>query len=245
MTNFDPQRLRGSEAFDAQGGKLGRVDNVFVDTATGRPEWAAVSSGFFGKKVSLVPLATATEVDGGLQVPFDKEMVKGAPHHDPDAELSPEDEAALFRYYGVPYGGETVTARGGPQASPGRAGGEAMTRSEEELVVGKAAEPVGRVRLRKWVETEPVEMVVPVAREEVRVEREPITEANVDAAMSGPELSEGVHEETLHEEHVEVAKRVVPKERVRLEKDTVVSEERVSADVSKERIEVEGPERRA
>ena len=59
-----------------------------------------------------------------------------------------------------------------------------MTRSEEELLVGKARQETARVRLRKYVVTEQVQTTVPVQREEVRVEREPITEANRDRALT-------------------------------------------------------------
>jgi uncharacterized protein (TIGR02271 family) len=81
---------------------------------------------------------------------------------------------------------------------------------------------------------------VPVQREEVRVEREPITEANADAALSGPEISEEEHEVVLHEEEPVVEKRAVPKERVRLSKETVADEAQVSEQVRKEQIETEG-----
>jgi uncharacterized protein (TIGR02271 family) len=117
---------------------------------------------------------------------------------------------------------------------------EAMTRSEEEVRVGTAERERGRARLRKWVETEQVDETVPVKRETARVEREPITDENVDQAMSGPEISEEEHEVTLHEEEAVVEKRAVPKERVRLEKDTEVDEEQISETVRKERIEQEG-----
>jgi uncharacterized protein (TIGR02271 family) len=112
-----------------------------------------------------------------------------------------------------------------------------MTRSEEELRVGKAQQERGRVRLRKYVETEHVQATVPVQREEVRVEREPITDANVDQALEGPEISEEEHEVVLHEEQPVVEKRVVPKERVRLEKETITDERQVGEEVRKERIE--------
>ena len=115
-----------------------------------------------------------------------------------------------------------------------------MTRSEEELRVAKTSREAGRARLRKWVETEQVQTAVPVAREEVRIEREPITDANIDRAMSGPEISEGEHEVVLHEERVVAAKETVPKERVRLEKDVVTEEEEVGAELRKERLGVEG-----
>jgi len=108
------------------------------------------------------------------------------------------------------------------------------------LRVGTAARERGRVRLRKYVVTEHVQQTVPVRREEVRLEREPITDENVDEAMSGPEISEAEHEVVLHEEEPVVEKRAVPKERVRLEKETVTDEAEVSEEVRKERIEPEG-----
>jgi uncharacterized protein (TIGR02271 family) len=77
-----------------------------------------------------------------------------------------------------------------------------------------------------------------VRREEVRVEREPITDANVDAATSGPAISEEEHEVVLHEEEVVAEKRAVPRERVRLDKDTVTEQREVSEGVRKEQIEV-------
>jgi stress response protein YsnF len=79
-----------------------------------------------------------------------------------------------------------------------------------------------------------------VQRETARVEREPITDDNVEAAMGGPEITESEHEVTLHEEEPVVEKRTVPKERVRLEKDTATEERTVGGEVRKERIEPEG-----
>jgi stress response protein YsnF len=75
------------------------------------------------------------------------------------------------------------------------------------------------------------------------VEREPITDANLDAATSGPEISEADHEVILREEEPVVEKRAVPKERVRLDKDTVTDEERVAEQVRKEQIEVQNEDR--
>jgi uncharacterized protein (TIGR02271 family) len=95
------------------------------------------------------------------------------------------------------------------------------------------------VRLRKYVVEDEVTETVPVRREEIRVEREPITDANADAALDGPAISEEEHEVVLHEEEVLVDKRAVPKERVRLEKDSVTEEETVSETVRKEEIDVD------
>jgi uncharacterized protein (TIGR02271 family) len=117
---------------------------------------------------------------------------------------------------------------------------DAMTRSEERLNVGTRSEEAGRARLRKYVVTENVTETVPVSREEVRVEREPITDANVGKAMDGPAISEEEHEVVLHEETPVVEKEAVPVERVRLDKDTVTEQVQVSEGVRKEEIEVDG-----
>jgi uncharacterized protein (TIGR02271 family) len=120
-----------------------------------------------------------------------------------------------------------------------------MTRSEERLNVGTENVQAGRARLRKYVVTENQNVTVPVSREEVRVEREPITDANRGNATSGPDISEEEHEMTLNEERVVVDKDTVPVERVRMDKDTVTEERNVSADVRKERIEVDDEADRA
>ena len=118
-----------------------------------------------------------------------------------------------------------------------------MTRSEEELRVGTERREAGRARLRKYVVTETEQRTVPVRREEVRVEREPITEGNVDQALDGPEISEEEHEVVLHEERPVVEKEVVAKERVRLTAEERTDEETVSEDLRKERIETDGDAR--
>ncbi|MBT2520344.1 PRC and DUF2382 domain-containing protein [Arthrobacter sp. ISL-28] len=117
---------------------------------------------------------------------------------------------------------------------------DAMTRSEERLSVGTEKQATGRARLRKYVTKENVTQTVPVQREELRVEREPITDGNVGAAMSGPDLSEEEHEVILHEERPVVDKETVPVERVRLDTETVTDEVTVDEEVRKERIETDG-----
>jgi uncharacterized protein (TIGR02271 family) len=117
---------------------------------------------------------------------------------------------------------------------------DAMTRSEERLNVGTRTEEVGRARLRKYVVTENVTETVPTSHEEVRLEREPITDANVGKAMDGPAISEEEHEVVLHAETPVVEKEAVPVERVRLDKDTVTDQTQVSEELRKEEVEVDG-----
>jgi uncharacterized protein (TIGR02271 family) len=233
-------RMRGQELLDRDGEKIGEIEQIYLDTASDAPEWALVKTGLFGSKSTFVPLHEASRESDGLHVPYEKSQIKDAPKIDPDGTLSAREEAELYRHYGMHYG--ATEAEAGEGRSSGGAD-DAMTRSEEELRVGTSERETGRVRLRKWVETEDVSKTVPVAREEARVKREPITDANRDAAMAGPEISEGEHEVVLHEEEVVADKEVVPKERVRLEKDEVTDERKVSDTVRKERLEVDDSER--
>ena len=244
----------GRELIDADGGKVGTIEALFRDQDTEQPEWAAVSTGMFGKKLSFVPIQDAEPTGESVRVPFSKDQIKDAPKiDDSEGQLSQDEEAQLYEHYGISYG-ESRSDSGLPEGSAGGGNGvsstghdtsgpttdEAMTRSEEELRVGTAERESGRARLRKYVVTEQVQTTVPVRREEVRVEREPITDGNVDQALDGPEISEEEHEVVLHEEEPVVEKRTVPKERVRMEKDSRTDEAEVSEEVRKERIEAEG-----
>jgi uncharacterized protein (TIGR02271 family) len=238
----DPAQLEGATVIGRDGDRLGKVQAVYFDNETNSPEWVAVKSGFFGSEVSLVPLATA-EFDGtALTVPYAKPQLEEAPHHDPGAELSPADEADLFSYYGVGAGGpqpagHSDTSRGRPAAGPGT--DREMTRSEERLRVGVEQTTVGRARLRKHVVTEKQQVIVPVSHERVRIEREPITDADRVEALDGPTISEEEHEVTLHAERPVVEKVVHPVERVRLGTETVTEQQQVSGEVRREEIDVD------
>lgn len=116
---------------------------------------------------------------------------------------------------------------------------DAMTRSEQRVRAGTERTEAGRARLRKHVVTHTEQVEVPVSHEEVRLEREPITEANRGAALDGPELSEEEHEIVLNEERPVVQKETVPVERVRLGKEQVQDSETVNVDVAEERIDTD------
>jgi len=232
---------------DPTGDKLGTIDAIYLDDETGQPEWATVTSGLFAAKTAFVPLAQAQPMGDSVQVPYDKDQVKDAPAMPADGSLSQDEEAELYRHYGLDYS-EHRSDSGLPAGTADDTVGrdtsgpitdDAMTRSEEELSVGTETRERGRARLRKYVTTEQQTVTVPVQREEVRVEREPITDANLDAATSGPTISEEEHEVTLREEEVVVDKRAVPKERVRLDTETVTEERQVSEEVRKEQIQVD------
>ena len=227
--------FRGRTIIDRDGDKIGKIDDVYEDKQGGQAEWALVNTGLFGTKKTFVPLHDAQPVGEDVRVPLEKGRVKDAPSIEPDGELSESEERQLFEHYNVAYASDGDVS--GPTTD------DAMTRSEEELRVGTERREAGRARLRKYVVTENEQRTVPVRREEVRVEREPIHEGNVDQALDGPEISEEEHEVVLHEERAVVDKEVVPKERVRLSTDEQTEQETISDTLRKERIETDGDAR--
>jgi uncharacterized protein (TIGR02271 family) len=257
ITQQDITTIIGSNAVDHDGDKLGKVGQVYLDDQTGRPEWATISTGLFGTSETFVPLTDAS-IDGGtLRVPYEKAKVKDAPRVEAEqGHLSPDEEAELYRYYDIGTGttdtetagytgnadrSDTDTNRHGTVGhdTSGPTTDDAMTRSEEQLRVGTEQIEAGKARLRKFVVTENVTTTVPVSHEEVRIEREPITDANVGDALGGPAISEEEHEVVLHAERPVVAKEAVPVERVRLDTETVTEQETVTDSVRKEQIDTD------
>ncbi|CAA9274221.1 MAG: putative conserved domain protein [uncultured Blastococcus sp.] len=259
-------RVIGQDVYDESGDKIGSAAEVYLDDETGQPEWVTVRTGMFGTKESFVPIRNADLVDNGVRVPVSKSKVKDAPKIDTDGHLSPQEEQELYRYYGMGAGTDTAQTMTTTESTTGMAGtgmtgrtdtdmnergtvghdtsgpttDDAMTLSEERLSVGTRSQETGRARLRKYVVTENVTETVPVSHEEVRLEREPITDANVGNAMDGPAISEEEHEVVLHAETPVVEKEAVPVERVRLDKTTVTEQTQVSEGVRKEEVELDG-----
>jgi uncharacterized protein (TIGR02271 family) len=247
-------RLAGGNAkvLDSEGNKIGSVGQLYLDDRTEDPNWVTVKTGLFGTSETFVPLTEATTDGDDIRVPYTKDQIKDAPRIDPDGHLNPTDEERLYSHYSLNGGtyaagttGTTGTDRTEQRGTVGHdtsgpTTDDAMTRSEEQLRVGTERSEAGRARLRKYVVTENVTQTVPVSREEVRIEREPITDANRGDALSGPEISEEEHEVTLHEERPVVEKETVPVERVRLGKETVTDQETVTEEVRKEHIETDG-----
>jgi uncharacterized protein (TIGR02271 family) len=253
----DPNTMIGAPVHSTGGERLGKIDSIYFDNETDRPAWAAVKTGIFSGHVSLVPLGECRWDGNALTVPFDEAALNEAPHHDPDTTISSTDEDDLYRHYGLGTAGPAHAEQAGSAGAdsrrdrtgePGIEGrdvsgpttDEAMTRSEERLRVGTEQRESGRARLRKHIVTENVSTTVPVSREEVTLEREPITDANRGEATSGPDLSEEEHELTLTEERAVVQKETVPVERVRLGTETVTEQQQVDETVRKEQIETDG-----
>lgn len=330
QTQTQVRELMGMSVTDTHGAKVGTVKQVYLNDDSGAPEWVTVHTGWFGMRESFVPLSGARKAQDMLQVPYDKETIKGAPNVDADEHLSHAQIVDLYRHYGVrpPSGrrteggegtaegraeggtgrgadmgtagdrgvaGEQGTAgeraasgqgttgeqgrapsgmadtagtagtpgtsgtSGGGTGTAGTAGAAGMavhperdkrgeplpaqpgapmteiTRSEERLRIDTERHESGRVHVRKWVETEMVERTVPVSHEEIKIDREPITDGRPGVQVT---ITEDDQEIILYEERPVVAKETVPVERLRIRTEQVQDEQTVRGELRKERVEV-------
>jgi uncharacterized protein (TIGR02271 family) len=264
MTNtVNADAYIGRNAVDPEGNKIGSVGQVYLNDETGQPDWITVNTGLFGMKENFAPLNGATFSGDDLVLPYGKDVVKDSPDVSDASHLDADEQESLYSYYQQYVGGNGGTAanhqtttttttdelsarnevsddvRGVGHDTSGPNTDDAMTRSEEQLRVGTENVEAGRARLRKYVVTEQQTVQVPVSREEVRLEREPITDANRGDALAGGTITEEEHEVVLHEERPVVTTEAVPVERVWLGTETVSEQETVTGEVRKEQVELD------
>ena len=266
-TKLDTSDIAGHKVMDSDGRRIGQAENIFLDDATGEPEWLTIKSGLLGGKEHFAPLDGASMRGGELFLSCAKEKVDTAPDMAVHGHMSAQEDIELRRHYGLRTAraadtqarapgdragtaGEAAGARDDGSAgrrSQRRAGtdrdgrGEgSLLRSEERLRVGTKKVEAGRARLRKYVTRERVSQTVPVTHEEIRVEREPITgRAPADAATS---LTEDEREVILYREEVVVGKDTVPVERVRMRVEEVTEQKTVSEELQAEHIDYDNGE---
>lgn len=94
---------RGQEVVDTDGGKLGKLEEVYYDGETDEPAFVAVKTGLVSKSLTLVPLTNASVGRDYLRVQRTKAEFKKAPSFETDAELSLDDESAAYGHYGLEY----------------------------------------------------------------------------------------------------------------------------------------------
>ncbi len=134
------QALRwiGSRVDDIYGASIGKLEDIWMDPDSGEPLWLLVRDGRIGGRHTLVPFAQAASGAGHVWIPFEREVVRGAPAVRPSAPLSHELSDTLRRYYaesGHPVGGSTraedaVRDVTGQQAAPPQVPAQAERRRE-------------------------------------------------------------------------------------------------------------------
>lgn len=234
------QRWRGRTVIDQTGEKVGKFEEIYLDADSERPEWAAVTTGLFGLRQTLIPLGGAQEEGEELHVPFTKEQIKDAPNLDPDEQLSHDEERVLYRHYGMPYD------EGQPGDEPERT--DAGEPADSEAVPAAAASDEGaRGRV-----TEPDAGDRP-AQPAAATGQEPqpsTARAEGDASESGPRTAEPREEADGREDpasgespqadrEIPLDTEVGPRERVRLKKYVVTEQVTKTVPVEREEVRVE------
>jgi uncharacterized protein (TIGR02271 family) len=242
------EELLGARVTGADGKVVGTVEQVFRDDVDGTPAWARVRAGKTGR---FVPLGNSQVTRDGLSVPFDSQKIMSGPDISAERHMSAAQAEELSRYYGLTVAAQTgrqdqlrqqqleqqqIQQQQQLQDQRGQLGDDTwITRSEERIDVGTEMLETGRVKLHKYVDTEPVEQAVHVYHEEYDVERIPIT---AEERLRGV-IEEGEMEVILHEERAVLRKEAVPVERVRLVTKRVDEDRTVRDEIRRERIEIE------
>jgi uncharacterized protein (TIGR02271 family) len=254
------ERFSGYEVHDSAGGKVGEVDEIFVDE-NGRPEYVGVKTSPSGVGIPLIPLE-AVRVDEGRRTIDVPSLLKGriedGPSYGDGREITPGFEQRVRSYYGLEgvrdpeghgasashHGADDETSYGFAERDAGERGSDLqdtddlrVQRSEEEVRVGTRGREVGAVKVRKSVRTDREQVRVPKRREEIDIERVP----GQGREASGVEIGEDDEVVVVQvlEEEVMVSKRVVVKEEIRLRKKVVEDEELVEVDLRKEEVDIE------
>jgi uncharacterized protein (TIGR02271 family) len=248
-------QLVGAPVADCDGLTVGTVEQVFRDDVDETPSWVRIRS---AKGFHFVPLlGSKINRHGGLCVPFESARILRVPRIGVDRHMSVEQEDLLRRHFGIavpaqrsraearirPARAEGARAEGaraegaraeGARAEGDESGSEWVIRSEERIAVNLETRESGRVRIRKYVDAEPVQQTIRVFHEELDVERVPIAAGE---QITG-DMAECEQEVVLHEARAKITKETVPVERVRLSVRKVEEDKTVTGEIRKERIEV-------
>ena len=248
----------------SNGTKVGEVDKLIADLSAMKVRYLDVEldDKFAGTKDRhvLIPIGAARLDDDNDQVllsGMSRDALVGLPAYSENTPITRDYENSLReRMTGAPI----PTSRAGrdyyehedfdenrffgkrgsaPRTTGAATSSERIVRipiTEEEVRVGKRQVEAGAVDVRKTVETKHVEQPVTRRREEVEVERRPI---QADQAGTPAEFKEGETRIPLMEEEVVVEKRPVAKEEIVIRKHAVEDTENVSADLRKERVDID------
>ena len=131
----------GREVVDRDGEGVGKLADVFYDTADSEAVFVAVKSGAFGRSRTVAPLRGATLARDYVRLDATKELVKDAPSEDAGGRLTGLDALAVLRHYGLPgepdlEGEERVCFQTAGAA-------EETERKRAELAAGQAREEPG------------------------------------------------------------------------------------------------------
>ncbi|MBL8674444.1 MAG: PRC-barrel domain-containing protein [Rhodospirillales bacterium] len=102
------ESVNGTSVYNTKGEKLGEVEDIMIDKATGKAIYAVMSFGGFlgmGEKQHPLPWSTLKydARKGGYVVNLDKKMLEAAPTYEGDGfNWTPEYGRSVDKYYGAP-----------------------------------------------------------------------------------------------------------------------------------------------
>ena len=96
----EAQTWAGHRLDEIGGAAVGKVEGIYVDDESGRPEWLLARMGRFGHH-TLVPARDAVEGVGRVWVPYTRDQIRRGPKASAGKPLSREAERELLGHYGI------------------------------------------------------------------------------------------------------------------------------------------------
>ena len=211
------QVREGMDVLDRNGDKIGKAGETL-----GGGRYFNVDAGFLGMKEYYVPFEAVTEVqDDAVYVNITKDRLG-----EMGWDRRPEEQTAASASAG----------RVERATDVGRAEAETLQLREEELQARKQPVETGQVRLGKEVVEEQRTLEVPVTREEVSIERQPVERRPAEGTIGAGETE--TIRVPVREERVEVEKTPVVYEEVGVGKREVSETQQVSDTVRREEARI-------
>lgn len=234
--NISIEDLQRSTVIDQDGDKVGKVGQVYLDDATGQPNWVTVNTGLFGGSETFVPLDEATLDGEDLRVPYTKAFIKDAPNLDADSHVDESQEDELYRYYGLQAGG-------GDQVRDGRDGNVDGRDAAAAGAAGIAAGAAGTANTgdRRDGDARHRDDAAdgPLADDRRDGDlRDGDARHREDGAAAGTAHGHEADSVVRHEEEVNVGTERVQTGRARLRKHIVHDTETVTVPVEREEVEI-------
>ena len=228
----DEHDISGWDVLDGDHQEIGEVEELIVDTGTMKVRYLEIDldsdlTGFDDDRRVVVPI-TLAQLDPDehhvLLSGIDRDQLQRLPTFD-TLSSSGDTSAQPSSYASAPRPTANTTE-----------GQQRITRSAEELRVGKREVAAGEVRVGKHVETERVRTPVTIEEERVTIERRPVSgEMRADAHIGDA----GEIVVPVVEEEVVVDKRAVVKEELVIGKERVSRTETVETDVRREEFDID------
>jgi uncharacterized protein (TIGR02271 family) len=250
--HFDPTRPSDLGRYidykvvDLNNEKIGTVDAIWEDQA-GQPSYLAIRTGWLGLgKAHVVPAHSAevNEERRKIKLPYSAELVKAAPTFESADDITADSETQIRDYFSAAIGSrgtyneQYVDQPHRSKTARTEADDDTTLRLKaEELRVGKREVEYGGVRLRKIVRTETVNQPVELQREEIVVERVPVS--GQSSTVEDENFTDQEIYIPLRREEAVVEKTVRATEEVRVGKRRESDQRNVEETVRREDVEID------